>query len=200
MRMLKVWVVVLAMLAVSAPSFGYVLVYNVVSRIRAVENYAGSMVGLAVRGYLIMDFNDTTGDFNESEWLTFGKDSEGTKVYTGPDDPQAEVAIYNNYQAVSMLTPDGWSIMVVGKITNKAIGLAAGKQPIASTMSGSFILDGCTIFDGDMFDGDVITGSGSITITLNTVKTKAANGASETIDDAFLDITNVFDAADYSGV
>ncbi len=70
MRMLKVWVVVLAMLAVSAPSFGYVLVYNVISRIKAVENYAGSLVGLAVRGYLIMDFNDTNGDFNESEWLT----------------------------------------------------------------------------------------------------------------------------------
>ena len=197
--MLKVWVVVLAMLAVSAPSFGYVLVYNVISRIRAVENYAGSMVGLAVRGYLIMDFNDTTGDFNEAEWLTFGSDSEGTKVYTGPDDPGAEVAIYGNNQTVSMLTGDGWSIMVVGKITNKAIGLT-GKKPIAYTMSGNFVLDGCTIFDGDMFDGDVITGSGSITITLNTVKTKAANGASETIDDAFLDITNVFDAADYSGV
>ncbi len=85
------------------------------------------------------------------------------------------MAIYGNYQTVSMLTADGWSIMVVGKITNKAIGLAAGKQPIASTMSGNFILDGCTIFDGDMFDGDVLTGSGSITITLNTVKTKAAN-------------------------
>jgi hypothetical protein len=199
MRMLKVWVVVLAMLAVSAPSFGYVLVYNVISRIRAVENYAGSMVGLAVRGYLIMDFNDTTGDFNEAEWLTFGTDSERTKVYTGPDDPQAEVAIYNNYQTVSMLTPDGWVIMVVGKITNKAIGLS-GKKPIACTMSGNFTVDGGTVFDGDMFDGDVLTGSGSITITLNTVKTKAANGASETIDDAFLDITNVFDAADYSGV
>ena len=33
--------------------------------------------------------------------------------------------------------------MVVGRITNKAIGLT-GKKPIAYTMSGNFVLDGCT--------------------------------------------------------
>ena len=199
MRALKVLIVILVMLGVCAPSFGYVLVYNVVSRVRAVDNDAGKLVGTAVKGYLVMDFNDANNDFNEAAWITYGKDSESVLVYTGPDDPGANVTLSGNYQSVSMFTGDGWTIMVAGKIVNKAIGLS-NRAPIAYTMSGNFIVDSGSVYDGDMFDGDILTGSGAITITLNTVKTKAANQASESIDDVSGDLTDALDAADYTGV
>ena len=66
MKTLRVWVVVLTMMAFCAPSFGYVLVYNAISRIKAVNSDANSLVGIAVRGYLIMDVCDTDGSVNAS--------------------------------------------------------------------------------------------------------------------------------------
>ncbi|MGA2680104.1 MAG: hypothetical protein ABSF37_12520 [Sedimentisphaerales bacterium] len=181
MKMLKVWVVVLVLLAVSTPSFGYILVYNALSRIKAIDSVANSLVGIAVRGYLILDINDTDGDVDASYWLIYGKDGDGTKVYTWAEPDQLQLSVSGKCQSVSMDTEDGWSITVVGKITNKAIGLAAGKQLIAYSMSGNLIIpmDGGVVLN----DNQSLTGSGTISITLNSTKTKAANLSSEEIDD-----------------
>jgi hypothetical protein len=193
MRTLKVSMIVLVMLAVCAPSFGYVLVYNTISRVKAVDNDTSSLANLSVRGYMIMDFNDTTGDFNEAQWLTYGRDITATKIYTLPDDPDPTVEVSGRYQSVSMLTGDWWTITVVGKITSKYIN-ATDKKPIAYTMTGGFTINGYVLY------GDLLTGSGSLIMTLNSTKTKAANDASETIDEAFLHITDTLDAADYAGI
>ena len=192
MRTLKVWMVVFVILAVCAPSFGYVLVYNTISRVKAVDNDTSALANIAVRGYMVMDFNDTTGDFNEAQWLTYGRDITNAKVYTLPDDPSPTLEVSGRYQSISMLTGDWWTVTVVGKITNKYIS-TAGKKLIAYTLSGGFTLDGYVL------NGDLLTGSGSMIMTLNTTKTKAANDASEKIDDAFGDITDALDTAGYIG-
>ena len=75
MRTLKAWMVVLVMLAVCAPSFGYVLVYNTLSRVKAVDSVAETITRVAVRGYLVMDINDANGDVNDAYWLLYGRDN-----------------------------------------------------------------------------------------------------------------------------
>jgi hypothetical protein len=192
MRTMKMLVVVAVMLAVCAPSFGYVLVYNTISRVKAVDNDTGTLANMSVRGYMIIDFNDTTGDFNEAQWLTYGRDITNTKVYTLPDDPDPTLEVSGRYQSISMLTGDWWTVTVVGKLTNKYVS-TADRKLIAFTMSGGFTLNGYVL------NGDLLTGSGAIIMTLNTTKTKAANDASENIDDAFAHITDALDTAGYAG-
>jgi hypothetical protein len=192
MRTLKVWVVILAMLAVCAPSFGYVLVYNTLSRVRAVDSAAETLVGTAVRGYLLLDINDANGDVNDSYWLIYGKDTGGDKVYTWCGlDPDLE--INGRYQSLYLETGDGWTATVVGKITNKNIGLAAGKRAVAYTMSGNFIVVGGVVLDATQY----LTGSGAMVLSLNSTKTKAINLASESIDDAFDALVTEVEAAGY---
>jgi hypothetical protein len=186
--------VIAVMLAVCAPSFGYVLVYNVISRVRAVDSDTESIAGIAVRGYLVMDFNDTTGDFNEAGLITYGKDLDKTKVYTLPDDPGANLAVNGRYQSVSMLTGEGWQIIVVGKITNRYIN-NTDKQLIAYSMTGNFTLDG-----GTALYGDLLTGSGSMVMVLNSTKTKAANEASDSKDTVLDNLTILLEDADYVGI
>ena len=82
MKNLKVWMVVTVMLAVCAPSFGYVLVYNTISRAKAIDSVAETITRVAVRGYLVLDINDANGDVNDAYWLLYGKDNYGDKVYT----------------------------------------------------------------------------------------------------------------------
>jgi hypothetical protein len=194
MRTLKVWMVVLVMLAVCAPSFGYVLVYNTLSRVKAVDSTAEAIVGVAVRGYMILDINDANGDVNDAYWMVYGRDGEGTKVYT-VDGLDPTLTINGRYQSFYIETGTGWFVTVVGKRTNKDIGLAAGRQLIAYTMSGGFIIpDGGIVLNADQF----LTGSGSMGVTLNSTKTKAANGASDSLDDTLDDLITAVEAGGYS--
>ncbi len=185
MKTLKVWIVILAMLAVCAPSFGYILVYNTLSRIKAVDSVANSVIGVAVRGYMVLEVNGVDGDVNASYWLIYGKDGDGANVYTWAEPAQLQLSVSGRCQSVSIDTEDGWSLTAVGKITNKAIGVAAGKQLIAYSMSGNLIIP----MDGVVLNDDQsLTGSGTISITLNSTKTKAANIALDEIDDVLEDI------------
>jgi hypothetical protein len=192
MRILKVWVVILAMLAVSAPSFGYVLVYNVLNRIKAVDSAAETLVGTAVRGYLLLDINDANGDVNDSYWLIYGKDTSKAKVYTWSGlDP--DLSVSGRYESIYLETGDGWTSTVVGKITNKDIGLAAGKRAVAYTMSGNFVIVGGVVLDATQY----LTGSGAMVLSLNSTKTKTINLASTSIDDAFDDLITVVEGLGY---
>jgi hypothetical protein len=189
MRTLKLWMIIVVMLAVCAPSFGYVLVYNVISRVKAVTDI-DSLVGVAVRGYLVLDINES-GDVNECYWMTYGKDSTGAKVYTS-ESPDPILSVNGRYQTFSMDTGDGWSVIVLGKITSKNIGLA-DKQAIAYTMAGNFVVNG-----GFVLDGDQLTGSGAMVITLNSTKTKAANQTSEYVGDVVDELTTALGLAGYN--
>jgi hypothetical protein len=126
------------------------------------------------------------GDIDNSYWLIYGRDGEGAKVYAENGiDP--ELSVNGKYQSISMETPEGWVVIVVGKITNKDIGLA-DRKPVAYTMSGNFTIPG-----GFVLDTSFLTGSGAMSITLNSTKTRAVNQVAGTIDDALYDITDVLD-------
>jgi len=195
MKTLKVWIVVLAMLAVSAPSFGYVLVYNVVSRINAVDSIANSLVGAAAKSYLFMDINEVDGEVNDSYWLIYGKDGDGTKTYI-LEEPYLDSLVCGKYQSIHFETVEGgWSVTVIGKVMSKSIG-TTNKKLVAYAMSGNLIIQS----SGIVLDmSQSLTGAGSMVLMLNSVKTKAANNVSApmTIDDAVSDITDAWDVAGY---
>jgi len=184
--------VVLAMLAVTAPSFGYILVYNAFGRIKAVDSETDTLVGVAMRGYLIMDINDTDGEVNDIYWLTYGKDSEGTKVYTLAV-PDLQLSVNGKYQTIYMNIDEGWFVTILGKQAAKNIGLA-DRELVAYTMSGNFI-----IYDSVVFDlTQLLRGAGTMVITLNSTKTQAANAALDAIDDVLDDVITVLVAAGYN--
>jgi hypothetical protein len=191
MKTVKMWIVIAAMLAICAPSFGYVLVYNTLSRVKAINSTTESLVGVAVRGYLLMDINDA-GEVNDSYWLVYGRDGEGTKVYTIDGlDPVMSTA--GRYENIYMDTPNGWSVIVVGKITSKNIGLV-DRELVAYTMSGNFIISGGVVLDASQF----LTGSGAMVVTLNSTKTKTANLATDSIDDTLDNLIIAVEADGYS--
>jgi hypothetical protein len=193
MKTLRVWMVVLAMLAISAPSFGYILVYNAFGRLKAVDSENDALVGVAMRGYLIVDINDADGDVNDVYWLTYGKDSEGTKVYTLAV-PDFQLQVNGKYQTVYMNIDEGWFVTVLGKQVSKYISLVE-RELVAYTMSGNFI-----ILDSSVFDlTQLLRGSGTMVITLNSTKTKAANTAGDAIDDVLDDVIMALEALGYSG-
>ena len=192
MKALKVLLVVLAMLAVTAPSFGYILVYNAFGRIKAVDSETDTLVGVAMRGYLIMDINDADGEVNDIYWLTYGKDSEGTKVYT-LSVPDLQLSVNGKYQTIYMNIDEGWFVTVLGKQAAKNIGLA-DRELVAYTMSGNFI-----IYDSVVFDlTQLLRGAGTMVVTLNSTKTQAANAAPDAIDDVLDDVITVLVAAGYN--
>jgi len=192
MKALKVLLVVLAMLAVTAPSFGYILVYNAFGRIKAVDSETDTLVGVAMRGYLIMDINDADGEVNDIYWLTYGKDSEGTKVYT-LSVPDLQLSVNGKYQTIYMNIDEGWFVTVLGKQAAKNIGLAE-RELVAYTMSGYFI-----IYDSVVFDmTQLLRGAGTMVVTLNSTKTQAANAAPDAIDDVLDDVITVLVAAGYN--
>ncbi len=193
MRTLKTWLVVMVLLAVCTPSFGYVLVYNTLSRVKAVDSVAETISRVAVRGYLILDINDTSSDVNDAYFMIYGKDSEAIKVYTLEGlDPV--LTIDGLYQSIYTETGEGWYVTVVGRRTYKDIGIAAGKQLVSYSMTGNFIIpDGGVVIKTDEF----LTGSGAISVSLNSTKTKTANLASDSVYDAIDDLVAAIEAAGY---
>jgi hypothetical protein len=193
MNKLRVWILVLVMLSVSAPSFGYVLVYKTYGRLKAVNSEANSLAGVPIRGYLIMDLNETNGEVNDVYWVTYGKDTEGTKVYT-LSVPDLQLQVCGRYQSVYMNIDEGWFVTIIGRQTYKNVGLAESK-PLAFTMSGSFI-----VYDSIAFDmTQLLRGSGTMVTTLSSTMTQASNQATKTVDDVLNDVITLLEAAGYSG-
>ncbi|MGA2092506.1 MAG: hypothetical protein ABSH16_03735 [Sedimentisphaerales bacterium] len=185
MKTLKVWVIVIVMLAVSVPSFGYILVYNTFGRIRAVDSITNTLAGVMLRGYLVLDINDNNAVVDDFDWICYGKDGEGDKVYmyNTPDDLQIEVD--GRYETLYIDVPSGWQATLFGRITNRNIGLGS-KQAIAYTMSGNLIL-----LDSFVFDDQTLRGGGSMSMTLNSTQTINANADANDV----AGVTNTIEAA-----
>jgi hypothetical protein len=193
MRTLKVLLVVLVMLAVSAPSFGYILVYNAFGRLKAVDSETETLVGVAMRGYLIMDVNENDGDLNDVYWVGYGKDTERVKVYT-VSVPDLQLTVSGKYQTVYMNVDDGWFVTTIGRRSNKNIGLV-DRQSVAYTMSGNLIILDSVVFDMTQ----LLRGAGSMVFSLSSSKTQAANAAADAVDDVLDDILTLLEDAGYSG-
>jgi hypothetical protein len=192
MKMLKMLAIVVVLLTVCAPSFGYILIYNTFGRVKAVDSQATTLNGIVLRGYMILDINNADGEVNDVFWICYGKDTLGAKVYT-ESVPNIEFQVSGKYQTLFIDVDAGWTATVLGKMSSKAIGLA-DRKTIAYTMSGNLVIVDSTVFDATQ----LLRGGGSLVVTLNSTKTKAANTADDTFDDVIGDTETALESAGYN--
>lgn len=192
MRKLLGLTVVLAVLGVCAPSYGYILVYKVAGAMKAQEWGSDTLTNVSVKGYLAMDIDDSD-EVVDAKMVLYGKGTGGNLVYSVDDfndsDPNIDDNIYwgNSGRVVEL---DVWNInhiypfshefMMTGILKSIDVGLGATeKKMAASSLKGSLVA-----WRGPLLDSDQdLFGSGAATMTLDTKQTKAANAGSKTVDD-----------------
>ncbi len=63
-----------------APSYGYVLVYNVTGNMKAAEWTTKKIISVSVKGYLAIDITDTN-EADNGQLVLYGKDASGHPMY-----------------------------------------------------------------------------------------------------------------------
>jgi len=171
MKRLGMLFVMLAVLGVCSQSYGYVLVYDVLGQVKAVDTVANTMNRTMVRGTLVVDIDEEQGIATEGTLVLYNRVTRGGQgVYTVSD--AVGITLYGNSVAAVMET--GWvggqMIMTGGRKWNKNIGLSERKS-IANVMDGSIHFNGGMLFDAN----ESLIGAGMMTATLNPQQTRGAN-------------------------
>jgi hypothetical protein len=177
MKRLGMLFVMLAVLGVCSQSYGYVLVYDVLGQVKAVDTVANTMNRTMVRGTLVVDIDEAQGIATEGMLVLYNRATRGGQgLYTVSE--AVGITIYGNSVAAVMDT--GWMggqiIMTGGRKWNKNIGLSE-KKNIANAMDGSVHFDGGMLFNAN----ESLVGAGVITATLNLQQTRAANKNSDSV-------------------
>jgi hypothetical protein len=186
MRKLLGLSVVLAVFGVCAPSYGYILVYNVTGGMKAVEWNVQKIISVSVKGYAAIDINDSNGAVNDKQMVLYGKDASGNLKYY-EDSLDEDYAGVDLYPIANVVEVDVWDynspfyyeFIMTGNIKATDVGLgASSKKLVASSLSGSLITWWAQLLDSSQ----ELFGSGAATMTLDTKQTKAANAGSLSVD------------------
>ncbi|MGB7580838.1 MAG: hypothetical protein WBL85_00125 [Sedimentisphaerales bacterium] len=197
MRKLMRLTVVLAVLGVCAPSYGYILVYNVTGGMKALEWNTSKIISISVKGCLVADINsNSNGDneVNDAQMVLCGKDTGGNLVYykdsLNKSDEGASLYTTGNVVGVDVWdhnSPFWYEFTMIGNIKATDVGLGANyKEWAASSLSGSL----GSWWDQLLDSSQELFGTGAATMTLDTTHTKAANAGSLSVDSvisAFID-------------
>jgi hypothetical protein len=188
MRKLLGLSVVLAALGVCAPSYGYILVYNVTGGMKAVEwNVQKKIISVSVKGYAAIDINDSNGAVNDKQMVLYGKDVSGNLKYyeDSLDEDRAGVYWDATSDVAGVVEVDVWDynspfyydFVMTGNVKLTDVG-ASSKELAASSLSGSLITWWAQLLD----NSQELYGSGTATMTLDTKQTKTANQGSLSVD------------------
>ncbi|MGD0553161.1 MAG: hypothetical protein ABSB25_11010 [Sedimentisphaerales bacterium] len=188
MRKLLGLTVVLAVLGVCAPSYGYILVYKVTGAMKAVDWNSEKIVSVSVKGCLAMDINDSE-EVNDAQMVLDGKNANGALVYYKDllSDPNGNGgARWDTTGGVVGLavwdynSPFDYEFLMTGNVKATDVGLGASiKKSAASSLKGTLDSYWAQLLD----DNQDLFGSGTATMTLDTKQTKAANAGAKTVDD-----------------
>jgi len=185
MRKLLGLTVVLAVLGVCAPSYGYILVYKITGGMKAVEwNVQKKIISISVKGYAAIDINDSNEAVNDKQMVLYGKDASGNLKYyeDSLDEDRAGVDLYQIANVVELdiwdyNSPFYYEFVMTGNVKLTDVG-ASSKEFAASSLSGSLITWWAQLLDSSQ----ELFGSGAATMTLDTTHTKAANQGSLSVD------------------
>jgi hypothetical protein len=188
MKRLLMVSIIIAMLAVCAPSNAYILVYKLGSTIKTVETDANLMMNFKINGYMALDINDVEETVADSLMVIYGKDVNTTNMYYIEDFSHGSTKIHwteeGAYVTFEMENPFSifdYDLRLTGKLKEKNVGFGSDANELrsaASSLSGSMIATHGKFFD----DIQSFFGSGSAKMTLDTKKTYAANATPLTID------------------
>jgi hypothetical protein len=194
MKRSAVLCVVLVAMCMCAPSYGYVLVYELFGSVSSVDVATNAMDRSTVRGYLTADIDDASGAVTATEMVLFGRDTSNQRVYIVTD--AANMTMYGNNAAVIFDNGAGVSMIMTGNTSRRAadIGLAQRMRVITS-MGGSM-----HIWQSSLFTDAVLIGEGGISAMLNSGMTRGANRAGEGIADVVNDITTWLAARGFADI
>jgi hypothetical protein len=180
---------VLAVLGVCAPSYGYILAYNVTGAVKALDWNSSKIVNVSVKGYLVVDINSNdsgSNEVNDAQMVLYGKDTIGNLVYykdsLNKSDEGARWYTKGGVVGVDVWdhnSPFWYEFVMTGNVKATDVGLGANSKKLAaSSLSGSLI----TWWDRLLDSSQDLYGSGAATMMLATTQTKAANQGSLSVD------------------
>ena len=202
MKRLLTLTVVMLVLALCAPSYGYVLVYKVTGKMKAVE-WSGSTLGnTSVKGYLAINIDDSN-DANYAQLILYGKDTSDNLVYFLDGLSSGEDITWNvtgdviGVDVWDYTDPFEYEFMMTGKVKLVDVGYGlSNKKTAASSLKGSLVS-----WWGQLLDGNQeLFGSGAATMTLDTKQTKTANIGLSSVDDVITTLTDELEAKGYDPI
>jgi len=177
---------VMAMLVMCAPSFGYILVYKCIISGIGIDDTGGMGSG-KLKAYLVLDIDDSVPAnifIDDSSLLLYDR-VPGPKSFTVLEDG-VDYDIYlelsptsanANVAAISIADSAAFGYTnIVGKLKAVDIGLV-GKKVVATSIKGHSLFGAAFAGYGSFFDMTDVIGSSSITGTLSKTMTKEANRA-----------------------
>jgi hypothetical protein len=189
MKRLAAICVLLAAIVLSAPSYGYVLVYNVSGTLRAVDTQTNNWDRTMVQGLLVADVEE--GIVVGTDVVLYGRDEEGNRVYIESD--AVTMTLYGDSAAVVGDVGQGGSMVLTGgrmRGRNRGRDIASN---VPSMLDGDIRVIGGTLFDADQ----TLTGAGDLSATLDSMQTRNANRTGQTLDDVINGIIMRLEARGY---
>lgn len=148
MKRISAILVVLVMLSMSASSFGFFLIYNVSTTVKGVSAVTGAKVTVPLKGYLVLDIDDSDGSILDANLILYGKDSNTPskqKVYAQLNSNDAAGDLFastwylGDYTFLRLEGNQPWDfeILLSGKEKLMDIGFGTlNKVSVASSIKG----------------------------------------------------------------
>ena len=147
MRRLMVLLVILAVLSVCSTSYGYILVYKLSTTVKAVDTLADAAETIKLKGYLVIDINETLEEVNDADLVMYGKDDDETPSCFRLDyeeDLDIDWAEHGDNVVIDFRqggNRSGIEVLLTGAIKFKYIGLDDKKVVASSLKGGMFVWD-----------------------------------------------------------
>jgi hypothetical protein len=195
MKRLLALSVVLASLAVCAPSYGYILVYKVTGAMKAVEWNSDKIISVSVKGYLAISINGSN-EADDAQIVIYGKNASGDLVYFRDTLNSGSDIIWNTPGSVVAIDVWNWhkapfyyDFTLTGKVKAIDVGLGAGNNKLAAgSLKGTFVCwEWYQLLDGSQ----ELYGSGTSSMTLDSKQTKAANQGTLSVSTVISDFIDV---------
>jgi hypothetical protein len=208
--MKKLMAAVLVMIVMSwlcSTSFGFLFLYKVSTTVKGADDNTGLKVMIPLKGYLLLNLDDTDGEFVDANLLLYGKDTVGAKKYvqidyaSGSGDLEADVWYIGDFAFIDIWATEGpfsFEMFFSGKEALKDIGLGSDdKKEVASSIKGVTI-----VWDDFLLgpSGQEVSGSANASATLWTAAVKAINDPLEpwTPDEVVVELIDILDLKGYS--
>ncbi len=176
MKKLPVALVMLLVLGVCAQSYGFLVVYNVASTVRGLDDETA--VTIPLKGYLVLNLDDADGDLVDANLILYGKNPAKHKVYVVLNDSDSNDFLdismrpQGNYQVLNFSGAGFFifRVLSIGKVKATNVGLDEKKE-IATALQGVI-----SVFSGVLLDtSQDITATGGFVAVNWTPATKFIN-------------------------
>ncbi len=176
--------VLLGVLGVCAPSYGYILVYKVNISYETLAIDDDVIAKGAIKGFLVMNVNDSNESavIDAADFVLYGK-VEGEKHYESLDiTDYIELTGSEDIAAITIGAAGGidYRVNLFGKLKETNVGLS-DKKWIPSALSGGILMNGTFFYIADLIGFSAVSATLDSKTTQTTNRTPGAN-VSDVVD------------------